>query len=330
MKLRCLYCLGSIFGVALILSQAPFAVHAQDKYPERPIRLLVPFSAGASTDLMARKLSAKLTPLLGQPVVVENRTGAAGTIAATEVARAKPDGYTLIFGTVSTHVLNQLTMSNVPYDALKDFSHVFLLGTSTTSVSVHPTIAASLPELIKRVRAMPGKYSYGSSGQGSILHLAGELFKNRAGGLDMLHVPYRGSGASVTDLIGGQIPVAMMALGTALPYHRAGKLRALAAMSEKRSQVAPDVPTVLEYGIRGVVSYSCVMVSGPAGMPKPVIDQLHQAIARMMPDEAFQKDMLSVGFDPVTDSSPQKTTQFIRDEIARWEPVIKEIGLKPN
>ncbi len=321
---------GSVIGAAVILSSAPFAVHAQDKYPERPIRLLVPFSAGASTDLMARKLSAKLTPLLGQSIVVENRTGAAGTIAATEVARAKPDGYTLIFGTVSTHVLNQLTMSKVPYDALKDFSHVFLLGTSTTSVSVHPTIAASLPELIKRVRAMPGKYSYGSSGQGSILHLAGELFKTRAGGLDMLHVPYRGSGASVTDLIGGQIPIAMMALGTALPHHRAGKLRALAAMSEKRSQVAPDVPTVLEYGIRGVVSYSCVMVSGPAGVPKPVIDQLHQAIAKMMPDEAFQKDMLSVGFDPVTDSNPQKTTQFIRDEIARWDPVIKEIGLKPN
>lgn len=330
MKTRSGKYFGGMIGAAFLLSCASWAVHAQEKYPERPVRLLVPFSAGASTDLMARKLSAKLTPLMGQPVVVENRTGAAGTIAAAEVARAKPDGYTLIFGTVSTHVLNQLTMSKVPYDALKDFSHVYLLGTSTTSVSVHPTIAASLPELIKRVRAMPGKYSYGSSGQGSILHLAGELFKARAGGLDMLHVPYRGSGASVTDLIGGQIPIAMMALGTALAYHRAGKLRALAAMSEKRSQVAPDVPTVVEYGIRGVVSYSCVMVSGPAGMPKPVIDQLHQAIAKMMPDEAFQKDMLSVGFDPVPDSNPQKTTQFIKDEIARWEPVVREIGLKAN
>lgn len=330
MKTRSGKYFGGMIGAAFLLSCASWAVHAQEKYPERPVRLLVPFSAGASTDLMARKLSAKLTPLMGQPVVVENRTGAAGTIAAAEVARAKPDGYTLIFGTVSTHVLNQLTMSKVPYDALKDFSHVYLLGTSTTSVSVHPTIAASLPELIKRVRAMPGKYSYGSSGQGSILHLAGELFKARAGGLDILHVPYRGSGASVTDLIGGQIPIAMMALGTALAYHRAGKLRALAAMSEKRSQVAPDVPTVLEYGIRGVVSYSCVMVSGPAGMPKPVIDQLHQAIAKMMPDEAFQKDMLSVGFDPVPDSNPQKTTQFIKDEIARWEPVVREIGLKAN
>lgn len=330
MKTRSGKCSSGIISAALILSWVPWAVQAQDKYPERPIRLLVPFSAGASTDLMARKLSAKLTPLLGQPIVVENRTGAAGTIATAEVARAKPDGYTLIFGTVSTHVLNQLTMSKVPYDALKDFSHVSLLGTSTTSISVHPTIAASLPELIKRVRATPGKYSYGSSGQGSILHLAGELFKTRAGGLDMLHVPYRGSGASVTDLIAGQIPLAMMALGTALPYHRAGKLRALAAMSEKRSQVAPDVPTVLEYGIRGVVAYSCVMVSAPAGTPKPVIDQLHQAIAKMVPDEAFQKDMLSVGFDPVTDSNPQRATQFIRDEIARWEPIVKETGLKAN
>lgn len=320
--------LGVMLGAACLLIGVAVAAHAQEKYPDRPIRLLVPFSAGASTDLMARKLGARLAPLLGQAIVVENKTGAAGTIATAEVARSKPDGYTLIFGTVSTHVLNQLTMAKVPYDTLKDLSHVSLLGTSTTSISVHPTIAASLPELIKRVKALPGKYSFGSSGQGSILHLAGELFKARAGGLDVLHVPYRGSGASLTDLIAGQIPIAMMALGTALPYHRAGKLRALAAMSEKRSRVAPDVPTVLEFGIRGVVAYSCVMISAPAGTPKAAIDQLHRAMVKLAADETFQKDLLSVGFDPAPDPGPQYATQFIVDELARWRSIVKETGLK--
>lgn len=318
---------GALVGAAWVLGVTTAAVHAQEKFPERPIRMLVPFSAGASTDLAARKLGVKYTALLGQPVVIENRTGAAGTIAANEVARAKPDGYTLLVGTVST-VLNQLTMKTVPYDIMKDFSHIALLGTSTTSIAVHPTIASTLPELIKRVKASPGKYSYGSTGTGGIIHLAGELFKLKAGNLDIVHIPYRGSGASVTDLMAGQIPIAFMALGSALPYHRAGKLRALAAFSEKRSLVAPDVPTVAEYGIPGVVAYSCVLLSAPAGTPKSVIDQIYQATSKIMSDDSIHKDMLSVGFDPVTDSNPERATRFIRDELVKWDPIVKATGAR--
>ena len=173
-------------AVAMGAMLLPSAARPQEKYPERPIRLLSPFAPGASTDAAARRFAVALTPLIGQSVYVDNRAGGAGSIAAAEVARAKPDGYTLIFGTVSTHVLNVLTMKNVSYDPLKDFANIALLGTNTSSLAVHPTIATTLPELIQRVKSMPGKFSYGSSGQGSILHLAGELFKQQAGGLDMM------------------------------------------------------------------------------------------------------------------------------------------------
>jgi len=268
--------------------------------------------------------------MLGQSVVIENRTGAAGTIATNEAARSKPDGHTLILGTVSTHILNPLTMKNIPYDPLKDLAHVLLLGTSTTSIAVHPTVAQTLPELIKRVKALPGKYSYGSTGQGGIIHLAGELFKMKAGGLDIVHIPYKGTGAGLNDIIGGQIPIMMMALGTAMPHHRAGKLRALAAFSEQRSQVAPEILTLAEYGIPGAVAYSCVLLSGPAATPKRVIDQLYQTMHKLMMDETFQKDLLSAGFEPVLDSNPQRAVQFIKDELAKWAPIVKATGLSAD
>ncbi len=319
--------IGVIAASVIATSTATFSANAQEKYPERPIRLLVPFAAGASTDIIARKISARLTPTFGQTIVVENKTGAAGTIAANDVARARPDGYTLILGTISTHILNPLTMKSIPYDTLKDLSHIYLLGTSTTSITVHPTVATSLPDLVKRVKAMPGKYSYGSTGQGGIIHLAGELFKLKAGGLDIAHVPYRGSGASLNDVLAGQIPIVLMALGTAMPHHRAGKLRALAAFSAQRSQVAPEIPTLSEFGIPGAVAYSCVLLSGTAGTPKHIIEQLYQAIQALVSDEAFRKDLLTAGFDPVTDSSPQRATQFIRDELAKWRPIVKATGI---
>jgi tripartite-type tricarboxylate transporter receptor subunit TctC len=192
---------------------------------------------------------------------------------------------------------------------------------------VHPTVAATLPELIKRVRALPGRYSYGSTGQGGIIHLAGELFKMKAGGLDIVHVPYKGSGAGLNDIIGGQIPIMLMALGTAMPHHRAGKVRALAAFSERRSQVAPDIPTFADYGISGVVAYSCVLLSGPAATPKRVVDQLYLVIQKLVMDETFQKDLLSAGFDPVLDSNPQRANQFVKDELAKWGPIVKETGV---
>lgn len=320
----------SMIAATLALIATPVAAQTPEKYPDRAVRLVAPFAPGASTDAAARRLAAALTPLLGQQVVVDNRTGGAGSIGSTEVARARPDGHTLIFATVSTHILNQLLMKNVPYSSLKDFSYVALLGTNTTSLAVHPTVTTSLPDLIRRVKAMPSKYSYGSSGHGSILHLAGELFKLQAGKLDIVHVPYRGSGNSVMDVIAGQLPIGIMALGTSIPHHRAGKLKVLAAFSEKRSGVALDIPTGIELGVPNLISYSCVLLAAPAGTPKPIIDMLHQATMRVVNDEVFQKDLLALGFDPVIDSTPQKTTQFIRDELAKWAPIAKATGIEPN
>ena len=318
---------GHVAAILFIAGLASPPVAAQQAgYASRPVRLLVPFAAGASTDIIARRLSARLSPVFGQNIVVENKTGASGTIATHEVARSKPDGHTLILGTISTHILNPLTMKNIPYDPLRDLSHVFLLGTSTTSVTVHPTVASTLPELVKRVKALPGKYSYGSTGQGGIIHLAGELFKLRAGGLDIVHVPYRGSGASLTDVVAGQIPIVMMALGTAMPYHRAGKVRALAAFSEKRSRVAPDIPALAEFGIKAV-AYSCVLLSAAAGTPQAVIDQWYQAVQKLMQEDAFQAELLTAGFDPVPESNPRHATQFIRDELAKWGPIVKATGI---
>ena len=319
----CAAAAASSFGAQSAMAQA-------ERYPDRPVRLVAPFAAGASTDMAARRFALALTPLLGQQVFVDNRTGGAGSIVTAEVARAKPDGHTLVFGTVSTHVLNQLMMKNVPYDPLKDFAHVALIGLNTSSLAVHPTIASNLPDLIKRAKAMPGKYSYGSSGQGSILHLAGELFRLQAGGLDIVHVPYRGSGNSVTDVIAGQIPMGVMALGTSIPHHRTGKLKVVAAFSESRSKVAPDIPTAIEQGVPKMVSYSCVLLAAPAGTPKSVVDQLHQATMKVLSDESFQKDLLVSGFDPVTDSNPQKAAQFIRDELAKWAPIVKATGMQAN
>ena len=318
---------GLAIGVVLALGLAPLAVQAQGKYPERSIRLVVPFPPGGFTDIVSRRFAAQITPLLGQNIIVDNKGGAGGVIGTGEVARAKPDGYTLLMATSSTHAFNPLTMANLPYDPVKDFAPIALLATSASTVAVHPTVAGSLPELIRRVRANPGKYSYGSSGTGGIVHLAGELFKKQAGGLDIVHVPYRGSGQSVQDLIAGQIPIAMIGTST-LPYHRSGKLRILAVFSEKRSDLAPDIPTAIELGVPGMVAYTFNVLCAPTGTPKPIIDQLYQATMKVVGNEAFQKDLVRLGADLVTDSNPEKAAQFIKDEITKWAPIVKASGVK--
>lgn len=318
---------GMAIDIALALGLAPLAVQAQGKYPDRPIRLIIPFPPGP-TDQMGRNLGANLFKLLGQPIVVENKTGAGGAIGATEAARAKPDGYTLLLATSSTHALNPLTMDNLAYDPVKDFTHIALLGISTSAVVVHPSVATSLQELIKRVKASPGKYSYGSSGVGGITHLGGELFKKQAGGLDIVHVPYRGGGPSIQDLVAGQIPISIAGLATALTFHRAGRVRILAAFSEKRSIVAPDIPTAIELGVPGMTAYTFSLLTAPAGTPKAIIDQIFQATFKVMRDENFQKQSAVFGMEPVTDSSPENATQFIKNELAKWAPVVKATGLK--
>lgn len=318
--------LAGVAGLALGLAQAP--VQAQGKYPERAIRLVIPFAPGGNTDILGRRFGAKITPVLGQQVVIDNKSGAGGTIGGAEVARAKPDGYTLLIGTSSTHAINPSATDNPPYDPVKDFAPIAVLGIIPMAIAVHPSVAKSLQELIKRVRANPGKYSYGSTGMGGINHLAGELFKKQAGGLDIVHVPYRSSGQSIQELVGGQIPIVSATFSSAVLQHRSGKLRILAVFSEKRSNTEPSVPTAIELGVPEMLAYTFNVFLAPAGTPKPVIEQLHQATMKVMSDAAFQKDLEGLTIEPVTDSDPEKAARFIRDELAKWAPIIRATGTK--
>lgn len=303
------------------------AVHAQGKYPERPVRLVIPFAPGGNTDLLGRRFATKVSPLIGQNVIVDNKGGAGGNIGAAEVARAKPDGYTLLIGTSSTHALNPLTMDNMPYDPVRDFSPIAVLGISHMVIAVHPTVAKTLPELIKRIKAAPGKYAYGSSGMRTNVHLTGELFIRQAGGIDLAHVPYKGGGQAVQETIAGQIPVVITAISSAAPFHQSGKLRVLAVFAEKRTKGLPDVPTAIEQGVAGMLSSSLNVLFGPAALPRAIVDTLAQASITVVRDVAFQKDLDSFGMDAVPDGTPERAAQLIRDEMAKWGPVVKATGV---
>lgn len=328
MKRLDLFGFGLAFITILVLGLQALPVQAQGKYPERPVRLVIPFAPGGGTDIMGRRFANKVAPLLGQNVFVDNRGGAGGTIGTAEVARAKPDGYTLLLGTSSTHAINPSAMDNPPYDPVKDFVPIAVVGIIPMVIAVHPIVAGSLQDLIKRVRGNPGKYSYGSAGMGSINHLTGELFKKQAGRLDIVHVPYKGAGAALVDLIAGQIPIAIVTVSSATALHRSGKVRVLATFGEKRSNAAPDIPTAVELGVPEMLGYTFNVLLAPAGAPKPIVDQLHQATMKVMSDAAFQKDLEGLSIEPVTDSNPEKATQFIKDELAKWAPIIKATGTK--
>ena len=304
------------------------ALRAQDTYPDHPIRLIVPFPPGGQTDNVGRQLNVKITPVLGQQLIIDNRTGAAGSIGSTETARAKPDGYTLLIATTSTHAINPSVMANAPYDPVKDFAPVSMLGTGPIALSVHPLVPArTLKQLIAEAKAHPGYYSYGSSGVASINNLAGELFKMRAGHLEILHVPYKGAGPAIQDLIGGQIEIVCSTLSAALPLHRQGRLRTLAVMKEERSMGAPDIPTTREQGLPDVIAYTYNIVLAPAGTPQPIVDHLNGAIAKVMSDPSFTDTLVKLGVDPVSDSGPDEAAATIRTELAKWRPIIQALGL---
>ncbi|MGH8635480.1 MAG: Bug family tripartite tricarboxylate transporter substrate binding protein [Burkholderiales bacterium] len=315
-----------VTGAALLGANA---VQAQDKYPNHPIRLIVPFPPGGQADNVSRHLSAKITPIFGHQLIIDNRSGAAGTLGSAEAARARPDGYTLVLVTTSTHAINPTAMASIPYDAVKDFAPITVIGTGPIAISVHPSVPArTLKQLVADVKAHPGQYSYGSSGMGSINHLAAEQLKMRAGNLDMLHVPYKGSGPSVQELIGGQIPVVCSTLSAALPHHRSGRVRMLAVMKEERSVGAPDIPTTAEAGVPGAIAYTYNILLAPAGTPSSVVNYLSGTMTQVMADHAFLDALVKLGVDPIADSNPDKAAAMIRTELAKWAPLIELLGLR--
>jgi tripartite-type tricarboxylate transporter receptor subunit TctC len=311
-------------SVALMVA-SPLA-YAQD-YPTRPITLVVPFAAGGSTDLVARLLGQKLNEVLGVNVVIENRAGAGGSTGAAAVARAEPDGYTLLFGTISTHTLNPLMSKRQSFDPVKDFEPIALIGSIPNVLVVNPAVPAkTVGELIAAAKAEPAKYSYASSGVATPLHLSGEMF-NRMAGTAMVHVPYRGAGPAMNDLVAGQVPVMFDNLPSSAEFIKAGKIRALAVTTKERVKQMPDIPTMEEQGLKGYETYSWQAVFAPAKTPRPIVDKLNAAILTALKDPALLKRLDDLTMT-VTPSSPQALGQHVVDQLAAWGPITKATGVQ--
>jgi tripartite-type tricarboxylate transporter receptor subunit TctC len=303
----------------------------QERYPARPVRLVIPSVPAGVHDVIGRTWAEKVKPQFGT-IVVDNRGGGGGLIGANDVAHAPPDGYSILLGSTTTHVLLTPVMANPPYDPVKDFSAVAVFAYSSTSVVVHPAVPArTLMELIDYAKANPGKLSYGSAGNGSITNLAGELFKLRAGRLDIVHVPYKGIGQGISDLIGGQVPMfSANATAQILDLHRAGKVRILSVNSASRIRSAPEIPTSIEAGLPGMVAQTTFGIFAPAGTPRPILDRLNAVTQQAMADEPFQNELLRLGFEPVLGFGPDKAAGVFQDELVRWTPILKAVGSKPE
>jgi tripartite-type tricarboxylate transporter receptor subunit TctC len=316
-----------VLGISSLATMIPAGapVYAQSAYPERPLRLIVPFSAGGVVDVIGRLWAEQIRPLL-HTIVIENLGGAGGTIGAAEVARAQPDGYTLLFGNTSTQVLNPAVMARPPYDAATAFVAVSILANSAVSIGVNPRVPANtLSELISYIKANPDKLSYGSPGTGTFTHLAGEMFKQMAGTPDLGHIPYKGAGPGISDLISGHIPIMVMNVtNQGIELHKTGKIRILAVLTPKRLAALPNVAT----GTETLPNLIAMLFTGlfmPAGTPKPIVDRVAQANHSVMANEAFQKRLVEMGFEPVLDT-PAEAQRFIDAERSRLLPLVKSIG----
>jgi tripartite-type tricarboxylate transporter receptor subunit TctC len=323
----------TIFGLlAASLAVATVApAPAQEHYPARPIRLVIPSVPAGVHDVIGRVWAERVKPQLGT-IVIDNRGGGGGLIGANDIAHALPDGYNILLGSTTTHVLITPVMANPPYDPVKDFSAIAVFAYSSTSIVINPALPVhTLQELIDYAKANPGKLSYGSAGNGSITNLAGELFKQRAGGLDIVHVPYKGIGQAVGDLIGGQIPM-LSANATAqiLDLHRAGKLRILSVNSHSRVKSAPDIPTSIEAGLPGMLAQTTFGIFAPAGTPRPMLERIDAVTQEGLADPSFQAEFMRLGFEPVLGVGPGQAAGVFQDELMRWTPILKTISTKPK
>jgi tripartite-type tricarboxylate transporter receptor subunit TctC len=296
-------------------------------YPQKPIRLVVPYPAGGATDFFARLVFPKVGDALGQPVVVENRPGAGTAIGASEVARSAPDGYTILLGDAGTYAFNPSLYKKLSYDPAKDFAPISLTGRFALILAVNPSLlsASSVKEFVDAAKRAPGKIDYGAPGPGSPIHLAMELFKQRAG-ITMTPIPYKGGADALSDLIGGRIGALFPDIATGLPQIRAGKIKALAVASEKRVAALPDLPTVSESGYPGFEAWAWQGFVAPARTPHDVVMKLNGAFARVMADPAIKQRLSESGFEPQT-STPEQFSAYLKSEIAKWAKVIHESNI---
>ncbi|HRO58033.1 MAG TPA: tripartite tricarboxylate transporter substrate binding protein [Burkholderiaceae bacterium] len=305
---------------------APATAAAEDAFPSKLINFVIPYAAGGPTDAMARTLAVALRENLGQSVIVENKAGAGANIGAEYVARAKPDGYTIMLGTPAPLAINVSLFRKLKYDPLRDFAPVIKIGTLPNVLAVHPDVPANdMKELIAYAKANPDKLTFASSGSGASSHLAGVLFNNMAG-TDMLHVPYKGTGPALTDLLGGQVTMTFTDVLTALPHIRTGKLKAIGVTSANRSRVLPDVPTLAEQGLTGYDSSVFFGVVAPAGTPEPVIARLNEAFRAALLDPKVKELLDSQGLEAPESQTPEALGEFMKTEVAKWAEVVKSSG----
>ena len=318
-----------LLGAAAAALLLPFASpHAfAQAWPSKPIRYIVPFAAGGTTDILGRMVAAGLSNALGQPVVVENKPGQAGSIGVAELARSAPDGYTVGGGTISSHAINASLYSKLPYDPLKDFAPVTMLATLPNMLIVHPSLNVSnVQELVALLKANPGKYSFGSAGNGTSQHISGEMFKI-ATGTQMQHIPYKGSGPMIPDLLAGTIQLSFENITTAYPPVKGGKLKALAVTSGKRSFMATDVPTMQEAGLAGYEISSWQAMFAPAGTPREIVARLHQETAKVLRSPENAKKLADLGLEP-GGMPPEELAALVRADIPRLGAVVKASGAK--
>ncbi len=313
---------------AAALPAAP-GVTIADTYPSRPIKLVLPFPPGGVFDIVGRPWADKVKTSLGT-VFIENQPGAGGSLAAAAVAHADPDGYTIFLGSSSIHLTEMILRTKPLLDPNKELATVSMVAITAFAIAIHPSVPAqNLKELIAYIKANPGKLSYGSSGAGTLNHLSGELLKSLAGITDLPHVPYRGAGPALADVIGGQIPMIIPAMtGQVLEFHRIGKLRLLATTSPARLPVAPEIPTAVEAGVPGLVAQQVLGIFAPAATPNEILAKIADANHAAMMDTAYQKSLIDQAVIPVTDWTPERFNQFMAEDVARWSPLVKAIGVR--
>jgi tripartite-type tricarboxylate transporter receptor subunit TctC len=296
-------------------------------WPAKPIKWIVPFAPGGTTDILARTISEKLSQALGQPVIIENKPGAGGGVGADFTAKAPPDGYTIMGGTISTHAINASLYKSLPYDPVKDFAPITLIARVPNMLVVNPDVPAkNVAELIALMKANPAKYTFASSGNGTSQHLSGELFKAMAG-VDMQHIPYKGSPPALQDVVGGQVTMTFDNITTAWPLAKAGKLRALAVTTAKRSAIAPDVPTLAESGLAGYEVGSWQGAFAPAGTPPEIVKRLNAEMVRIINLPDVREKLVGLGAEPVA-NTPEEFGALVKTEVAKWADVVKKSGAK--
>jgi tripartite-type tricarboxylate transporter receptor subunit TctC len=311
---------------ALALAMLASGAHAQ-AWPAKPIKWVVPFAPGGTTDILARTIGDKLAIALGQPVIIENKPGAGGGVGADYTAKAPADGYTIMGGTISTHAINASLYKSLPYDPVKDFAPITLIARVPNMLVVNPDVPAkNVAELITLMKASPAKYTFASSGNGTSQHLSGELFKTMAG-VEMQHIPYKGSPPALQDVVGGQVTMTFDNITTAWPLAKGGKLRALAVTTAKRSSVAPEVPTLAESGLAGYEVGSWQGVFAPAGTPPEIVKRLNTEIVKIIRMPDVNEKLTALGAEPVG-NTPEEFGALVRAEVGKWADVVKKSGAK--